>query len=74
MKNIAMLPVRCISIRESVPTQITVGQEYVIDRLTIWIDTDGDAYGTVYDKSGNRVGDMLLKHFHCLQWRNEMQF
>lgn len=66
MKNIAMLPVQCISIRESIPTQITIGQEYVIDRLTIWIDADGDAYGTVYDNAGNRVGDMLLKHFRCL--------
>ena len=66
MKNIAMLPVRCISIRESIPTQITVDQEYVIDRLTIWIDADGDAYGTVYGNAGNRVGDMLLKHFCCL--------
>lgn len=74
MKNIAMLPVRCISIRESNPTQIVIDQEYVIDRLTIWIDADGDACGTVYDNAGNRIGDMLLKHFRCLQWRNEMQF
>ena len=66
MKNIAMLPVRCISIRESDPTQIIVGQEYVIDRLTIWMDADGDAYGVVYDNAGNRIGQMLLKHFCCL--------
>lgn len=66
MKNIAMLSVRCISTRESNPTQIVIDQEYVIDRLTIWIDADGDAYGTVYDNAGNRIGDMLLKHFRCL--------
>ena len=55
MKNIAMLPVRCISIRESNPTQITVGHGYVVDRLSI-----------VYDCKGNRLGNMLLKHFSCL--------
>ena len=66
MKNIAMLPVRCISIRESDLSQITIGREYVIDRLTIWMDSDGDAYGVVYDSAGNRVGQMLLKHFSCL--------
>lgn len=66
MKNIAMLPVHCISIRESNPTQIVIGKQYEIDRLSIWIDRDGDAYGVVYDCMGNRVGEMLLKHFSCL--------
>lgn len=66
MKNIAMLPVRCISIRESNPTQITVGHGYIVDRLSIWMDADGDAYGVIYDCKGNRLGNMLLKHFSCL--------
>lgn len=66
MKNIAMLPVRCISIRETFPSQVEVGQQYMIDRLTIWMDAVGDAYGVVYDCKGNRIGNMLLKHFSCL--------
>ncbi len=63
MKNIAMLPVRCISIRESNPSQITVGEQYTVDRLSIYVDADGDAYGVVYDNKRNRIGEMLLKHF-----------
>ncbi len=35
MNNIAMLPVRCISIHESNPTQIVVGRGYIVDRLSI---------------------------------------
>lgn len=66
MNNIAMLDVRCISERKTNPGQITVGEAYVIDRCTIWIDRDGDAYGTVYDKSGKRVGELLLSHFACM--------
>lgn len=61
-----MLPVKCISIRDTMPEQIKVGQRYSIDRLSIWIDGDGDAYGMVYDQMENRIGDMLLKHFSCL--------
>jgi len=63
--NITMLPVKCISVRESNPDQIKIGERYEIDRLSIWIDGDGDAYGVVYFK-GRRIGDMLLKHFSCL--------
>lgn len=66
MKNIAMLDVRCISERETNPAQIKIGEMYVIDRCTIWIDCDGDAYGTVYDKTGKRVGELLLSHFSCM--------
>ena len=62
-KNIAFLPVICISIRESKPEQVKVGECYYIDRLTICFDRDGDAYGEVYDAMNNRVGNMLLSHF-----------
>lgn len=61
-----MLPVHCISIRESNPTQIVEGQRYMVDRLTIWTDADGDAYGVVYDNDGNNLGQILLKHFCSL--------
>ena len=61
--NISMLHVICRSIRESNPNQIVIGGQYMIDRLSILIDEDGDAYGTVYDQNGNRVGNLLLSHF-----------
>ena len=63
--KIAYLPVVCITIRESRPDQIKVDNEYMIDRLSIWIDRDGDSYGTVYDLNNNRVGEMMLSHFRC---------
>lgn len=66
MKNISMLPVRCISTRSSNLNSLIVGQQYTIDRLSIYIDGDGDAYGIVYDLMGKRIGNMLLKHFSCL--------
>lgn len=64
--EISKLPVICRSIRESNPSQITVDKPYVIDRHSIWIDRDGDSYGTVYDLQGNRIGQMLLSHFRCI--------
>ena len=63
--KIAYLPVICISIRDSVPDQIKVDNEYRIDRLSIWIDSEGDSYGTVYDTKNSRVGEMMLSHFRC---------
>lgn len=54
---------RCISIRESNPKQISVGEDYILDKYSIFIDCDGDAYGTFYDMEGNRIGNLLLKHF-----------
>lgn len=63
--KIAYLSVICISIRGSVPDQIKVDNEYMIDRLSIWIDREGDSYGTVYDAKNRRVGEMMLSHFRC---------
>ena len=62
--SITYLPVVCISIRKSMPDQVKVGNEYFIDRLSIWIDRDGDAYGVIYDaKNNERVGELMLSHF-----------
>lgn len=61
--NIAFLPVVCISERMSMANQIQVGSKYFLDRMTIWIDSDGDSYGIVYDDYGNRVGQLKLSHF-----------
>ena len=65
-KQISTIPVICRSTRESNPNQIIVDKPYMIDRFSIWIDHDGDSYGTVYDLRGNRIGQMLLSHFRCI--------
>lgn len=59
----SFLAVRCISDRSEMPGQIEVGHAYLIEKDSIWLDADGDVYGTVYDTSWNRVGQMLLSHF-----------
>ena len=63
--NIDYLPVVCISVRESIPDQIKIDGEYIIDRLSIYLYMDGDSYGIVYDSSMNRIGNMKLSHFRC---------
>lgn len=63
MSNVPFMAVRCISIRENHPDQIQIGHAYLIDKTSIWLDADGDAYGVVYDAKRNRVGQMLLSHF-----------
>ena len=60
------MKVICISERKSHFSQIEKGQFYKIDRQSIWIDSDGDAYGSVYDESGVFVAQMLLKHFQSV--------
>lgn len=57
-----MMPVICISVRTSMPNQISIGKYYMIDQSSIWIDGDGDAYGDVYE-NGSKIGQMLLSHF-----------
>lgn len=64
--EISKMPVICRSIRESNLNQIVIDRLYIIDRDSIWIDKDGDAYGTVYDQDGNRIGIMLLSHFRSI--------
>lgn len=63
MLNVPFLPVICISVREKRPEQIKIGYPYLIDKTSIWLDVEGDAYGDVYDTQRNRVGHMLLSHF-----------
>lgn len=65
-RNIAMLDVKCIKERLDFPFQIIKGERYILDRMTVWIDGDGDAYGVFYDMKGNRLGALLLSHFSCL--------
>lgn len=63
MTDIPFMEVWCISVRDDVPNMITPGDPYLIDRSSIWLDSDGDAYGDVYEQTGRRVGQMRLSHF-----------
>lgn len=60
-----MREVICVSIRESMPTQIIEGETYYLDFNSdkIYSDRDGDWYVPVYDKDRHYIGDMNLKHF-----------
>ncbi len=57
------LPVICRSPRVTCANQLKVGEHYYIDRNTLYIDRDGDAYATVLKEDGLEVGNMLLSHF-----------
>jgi hypothetical protein len=61
--NIVPMQVTCLSERPGIPDQVREGNSYLIDRMSIWIDSDGDAYGVVYDMNHRRIGHMRLKHF-----------
>jgi len=58
-----LMKVICISNRLSFLQQIKKGDFYFIDRSSIWIDAEGDAYGKVYDLNEKLIGQMLLSHF-----------
>lgn len=56
------MKVACINERPGYK-QIQKGDQYLLDRSSIWIDSDGDAYGMVYDLNHNYVGQLKLSHF-----------
>lgn len=60
-----MITVECISIRDSVPEIIKVGNKYKIDTDTLYIDEDGDAFVEVYENH-TKVGRFSLKHFKSI--------
>ena len=64
--NKLYMNVSCISVRNSLENQVSVGNSYILDRSTIWIDSDGDVYGVIYTPDMKRVGQMLLKHFKTI--------
>lgn len=55
--------VKCISTRKSKPNQIKIEETYILDRASIWIDIDGDAYGVIYSPDMERIGQLKLNHF-----------
>ena len=55
--------VQCITERETCPFQVRKGYEYVLDLKSVYIDSDGDAYGRIFNLNGECIGYMMLKHF-----------
>ena len=67
-----MMKVICISERKSKYiekrelSRIKKGEVYYINKESIWVDCDGDAYGEVYSTDNEYIGQMLLSHFQSL--------
>ena len=55
--------VKCIAIRETVPDQLVVDKEYLIDTDTLYGDQDGDWYVKTFDIDKNPIGSINIKHF-----------
>lgn len=68
----AMMKVICISertggfIKKGKLYCIKKGEFYYINKESIWVDCDGDAYGEVYSTDNEYIGQMLLSHFQSL--------
>lgn len=62
-----MTKVKCISIREAFPNQISVGKYYWIDENNIfkYDNDDNDFYTSVYldEKKEHSIGILSLSHF-----------
>lgn len=58
--------VRCISVREDEKNRLVVGQNYILDLCTLYIDCDGDAYARCYTFDLKEIGMSLLKHFESI--------
>lgn len=75
-----MMKVICISntsICTSNKMPLDIGQTYFIDRSSIYLDSDGDAFGIVHNaivddeqpkdvRPGTIVGNLALKHFQSI--------
>lgn len=57
--------VACINERPGYK-QIQKGDQYLLDRSSIWIDSDGDAYGMFYNLQLFYVGQLKLSHFRSV--------
>ena len=53
----------CISIRESMPEQIKVGEKYKIDLEAAYGDHEGDWFVPVYNLNDEKISDLKLSHF-----------
>jgi hypothetical protein len=60
------IEVICISEREYTDKEsfIKMGKRYYIDPMSLFIDSDGDSFATVYDITDTtNLGKYMLKHF-----------
>lgn len=57
------MPVQCISERKGY-NKLVIGNKYLLDRDSIYIDFEGDAFADVYeDENSRKIGMYQLSHF-----------
>lgn len=61
--------VECIHVSEVFKGRVSVGSQYFIDRYSIYVDHDGDAFGVVYRVEGavQPIGTMYLNRFKSIR-------
>lgn len=61
--------VECIGVSKVFKGRVNVGERYLIDRDSIYIDHDGDVFGSVYKMDDHLVsiGNMYLKNFKSVR-------
>lgn len=57
------IPVECVSVRNSFPGQLIVGEKYRIDKGSLHIDCDGDVFVDVYGFDFKFIAHMNMNHF-----------
>lgn len=60
MKNINAMEVICMKSKN----QTKKGYGYYIDKMSIYTDENGDAYGCCYNGKGEKAGNVNLNRFH----------
>jgi hypothetical protein len=62
-KKMKFMSVQCISERKGY-NKLIVGNKYLLDRDSIYIDFEGDAFADVYeDENSRKIGMYQLSHF-----------
>lgn len=57
------IPVKCVSVRGTFPDQIVLGERYRIDKGSLYIDNDGDAFANIYGFDYKFICCMNINHF-----------
>lgn len=57
--------VKCISPRDN-DKLLTVGENYILDLSSVYIDSDGDSYADCYTVNHTKIGRRMLKHFQSI--------
>lgn len=61
--KVAFQKVTCITSRDSTDSSLIVGEDYFFDRLSIFIDCNGDAFGIIHDSGMQSIGVYKLNRF-----------